>query len=127
MRNIRRLIAVLWVLVFIFQLPNVLLEDPTDEEESPERKNRTISTFQRVSWEAFEITEMAISYFIPVVVSAVMYTKICMVLWIKNHLIYNSRMDEELLARRNVVKMLILCCAIFFIAYTPMTVLDVSM
>ena len=102
------------------------MEDESDAEESA-AKNTTLST---VSVFAFEVAEMSISYFIPVILSAILYTKICMVLWRRNDVIHkncNPAVDRELVMRRRVVKMLILCCAIFFVSYTPMLVLDMAM
>ncbi|KAI1697900.1 7 transmembrane receptor (rhodopsin family) domain-containing protein [Ditylenchus destructor] len=56
-------------------------------------------------------------YLIPTIVLSTLYTKICLVLWSKNKSLYEGNdngASAALKTRRSIVKMLILCVAIFY-------------
>ncbi|KAH7711671.1 Protein NPR-15, partial [Aphelenchoides avenae] len=98
-------------------------------------------------WKVFRWTEFALSYVLPIALSVVLYTKICRVLWTKNQFLHKDKVsaskpsssteengvvtkeksaeEAALASRRTVVKMLMVCVAVFFLCYTPMISLTI--
>uniref|UniRef100_A0A915ETJ9 G-protein coupled receptors family 1 profile domain-containing protein n=1 Tax=Ditylenchus dipsaci TaxID=166011 RepID=A0A915ETJ9_9BILA len=131
--NIVLLIVALWIFVFVYEAPNAFLF------KGFATRNRTkwmCAIRTKSIWvNTFKWSEVVITYFVPILLSGLLYTKICRVLWFKDDLIHRN--DQKNTAnvsaaantkvgkrkedsRRSVVKMMIICVSIFFLCYTPM-------
>ncbi|KAI1695995.1 7 transmembrane receptor (rhodopsin family) domain-containing protein [Ditylenchus destructor] len=80
----------------------------------------------------YRYAELIFTYVIPIILSAIIYFRICRTLWSTSTFLHKGTdktsglknsgdaMAVALRARKSVVKMLITCVAVFFICYTPM-------
>uniref|UniRef100_A0AC35U0V5 G_PROTEIN_RECEP_F1_2 domain-containing protein n=1 Tax=Rhabditophanes sp. KR3021 TaxID=114890 RepID=A0AC35U0V5_9BILA len=82
----------------------------------------------RDKWfERYKYGEFLAFYFIPAIIFIILYSKVAIVLWMKNkHLFEETRSSIETQAksdalqlRRNIVKMLVACVCVYFICYSP--------
>ncbi|KAI1732322.1 7 transmembrane receptor (rhodopsin family) domain-containing protein [Ditylenchus destructor] len=137
-KNVIITIILTWTIILLFDLPYFFLyEAITYFGQSTASYCINPYSYQgHLYWLIYKWVEFAVSYAIPCVVSVVLYAIICRNLWFRDNTIHNdfSRMStsnanstdtsptevDNISARRNVVKMLIVCVIVFYIAYTPM-------
>nr|Q09638.3 RecName: Full=Neuropeptide receptor 15 [Caenorhabditis elegans] len=88
-------------------------------------------------WQGYKLTEFLAFYFVPCFIITVVYTKVAKCLWCKDPTLQcetrscldnksSSRSSDALRTRRNVVKMLIACVAVYFVCYSPIQVIFLS-
>ncbi|KAI1702615.1 7 transmembrane receptor (rhodopsin family) domain-containing protein [Ditylenchus destructor] len=149
-RNVLISMFLIWITAFLLESPTVL-EDrymakdhfpyfqslwQTDMRNQSSCSNIYFGT-KKMKW--FWYAELLFTYFLPFLVSSLLYFKICRELWSSNPRVLHRRArcsEEEgirnstdasiksaLRSRKSVIKMLIICMVMFFICYTPMTIL----
>uniref|UniRef100_A0A1I7UHY5 G_PROTEIN_RECEP_F1_2 domain-containing protein n=1 Tax=Caenorhabditis tropicalis TaxID=1561998 RepID=A0A1I7UHY5_9PELO len=88
-------------------------------------------------WQRYKLSEFLAFYFIPCFIIIGVYTKVARCLWCKDPTLQSetrscldnkasARSIDALRTRRNVVKMLIACVAVYFICYSPIQVMFLS-
>ncbi|KAI1707322.1 7 transmembrane receptor (rhodopsin family) domain-containing protein [Ditylenchus destructor] len=120
--------AGIWFVILLFQYPYVWCYHGEVISSAPGMARCANFCLGTTEWITFKWIEFFLTYPIPLIISVVMYTKICRVLWSHNKALRQDKLrkqdtnqlDQVMAARRNIVKMLITCVVVFFICYTPM-------
>ncbi|CAI5444643.1 unnamed protein product [Caenorhabditis angaria] len=128
-RNAALAIFIAWLFAAIFATPYAALSY---------MRNESCSLKQVKWWNSYKLAEFLLFYFIPCLCISGVYTKVAAVLWAKDPTLNNearhclekpktsSRSSDALRTRRNVVKMLIACVAVYFICYSPIQFIFVA-
>ncbi|PIC38479.1 hypothetical protein B9Z55_010480 [Caenorhabditis nigoni] len=129
-RNALITVAVSWIIVCCFAAPYAVYHTV---------KTTTCSNTAGKSmwWQAYKWSEFLSFYLSPCFIIIVVYTKVSRCLWCKDPTLQNEtrsclenkmsiRGAEALRTRRNVVKMLIACVAVYFLCYSPIQFMFLS-
>ncbi|KAI1707485.1 7 transmembrane receptor (rhodopsin family) domain-containing protein [Ditylenchus destructor] len=134
-RNMLLSILVIWTVSLIFESPNIFQYKyiPYRVVGANDTRAYCANVYfgtSKMMW--YRYAELIFTYVIPIILSAVIYFRICRTLWSTSSFLHKGTdkgnglknsgdaMAVALRARKNVVKMLITCVAVFFICYTPM-------
>ncbi|KAF1761462.1 hypothetical protein GCK72_009718 [Caenorhabditis remanei] len=129
-RNALITVCASWIFVACFASPYAVLHSV---------KTTTCSNTagKSIWWQRYKLTEFLLFYFVPCLIIIGVYTKVAKCLWCKDPTLQSEtrsclenklsvRGAEALRTRRNVVKMLIACVAVYFICYSPIQVMFLS-
>ncbi|CAD6187717.1 unnamed protein product [Caenorhabditis auriculariae] len=127
-RNVLMTVAGSWLFVAAFASPYASIHSV-----SASRRPRCLNVAYGLPWwSRFKFTEFIAFYFVPCIIFVFVYSKIARILWSKDPSLTalcnpaHTRQRDSLRTRRNVVKMLIFCVAVYFICYSPIQFLFIS-
>ncbi|CAI2348004.1 unnamed protein product [Caenorhabditis sp. 36 PRJEB53466] len=131
-RNALITILAAWAFVFCFASPYAVWHSVKSTFPATCSNTAGKSTW----WGRYKLSEFLAFYAIPCLIIIGVYTKVARVLWSKDPTLQNetrsclektsSRSSDALRTRRNVVKMLIACVAVYFVCYSPIQFIFLS-
>lgn len=116
--------AAIWLLSGIFGVPYGWHKTVVFNSDCPVVEcvaERTTEIYTGVNQNPFKSAEFATFYLAPLISISVIYFLIVRELW-SDDMCRSTRTDEGVKTKKLVIKMLIVCVAVFFISYSPVQI-----